>query len=96
MWQLEHDCRDMPFANTLSLYSAKVRSRCTPAGVTMSWQPPHIAELFSLVSLNRSENSARCTRGCFGFAIGPRIVTSLASFTGLLLVGCCSSSPLAL
>jgi hypothetical protein len=55
-----------------------------PLGVTMSWQPPHSAELCGSSASNMPENSAPCTGDSTGSRIGPRMILSLASLINAL------------
>ena len=68
----------------LCFHSKNVRSRCTPVGVTMSWQLPHTAdERGSAPSCN-----AECAEACAVFGNGsrmpPRITASSECTSGLL------------
>ena len=76
MWhEAQETCRrGSGSAKIVSCHSTKVRSRCTPPGVTMSWHVPHIAELSWLSASTSGEYCEACAELSTASRRPPRIV----------------------
>lgn len=72
-------------------HSANVRSMWPPAGETMSWQVPHIAEFSGRFASWYGEYFAAWKAFGTGFAYSPRMIPSLARVTAPLK-GCAAST----